>query len=265
VIKPQRVAVTLTLIGPILTRGGQSPAPGIDAPMARDGCGRFLLPFSLIKGKVVDTFRELRPGDPDVADWLGKPSGDANRDYEPDRGRLRFGDFTTKQVGTQTGAAGDGVIERIAIDRATGSTAGRMLAILEASFGYGEPVAFTGNIEFLADDTEAERIRAALDEALRWVPAYGALRTVGFGRTQSVTTELVKVVESAVSAPTLAGASMALRLSLDRPLCLVGKKHSRNHFESLDSIPGTVLKGAAARLLLELSGTRSNYSRVVAR
>ena len=253
--KPQRIVVTLTLIGPILTRGGQSPAPGIDAPMARDGCGRFMLPFSLIKGKVVDALRDLRPGDPDVADWLGKASGDANRDYEPDRGRLRFGDFAT----AQKGATGDGVIERIAIDRGTGSVAGRMLAMLEAPFGYGEPVAFTGNIEFIADDAEAERIRVALDEALRWVPAYGALRTVGFGRTQSVTTTLVKVVESAVSAPALSGAALALRLTLDRPLCLVGTKHSRNHFESLESIPGTVLKGATARLLLELSGTRSNF------
>ncbi len=256
--KPQRVVVTLTLIGPILTRGGQSPAPGIDAPMARDGCGRFLLPFSLIKGKVVDALRDLRPGDADVADWLGKPSGDANRDYEPDRGRLRFGDFATEQMGTQKGATGDGVIERIAIDRGTGSVAKRMLAMLEAPFGYGEPVAFTGTVEFIADDAEAERIRVALDEALRWVPAYGALRTVGFGRTQSVTTTLVKVVESAASAPALVGAALALRLTLDRPLCLVGKKHSRNHFESLESIPGTVLKGATARLLLELSGTRSN-------
>ncbi len=246
--------VTLTLIGPILTRGGQSPPPGIDAPMARDGCGRFMLPFSLIKGKVLDAFRELRPGDPDVADWLGKPSRDANDDYAPDRGRLRFGDFAT----TQTGTPDDGVIERIAIDHATGSTTGRMLAVLEAPFGYGEPVVFTGKVQFIADEREANALRVALDEAMRWVPAYGALRTVGFGRTKCVTTDLVKSPATAVSTPTPGKASLALRLTLDRPLCLVGKKHSRNHFESLVSIPGAVLKGATARLLLELSGTRSN-------
>lgn len=250
-----RLDVTLTLIGPILTRGGHSPPPGIDAPMARDGCGRFMLPFSLIKGKVRDAFRDLRPAnDPEVVDWLGRPSGDTDHDYAPDRGRLRFGDFAT----TRTGTADDGVIERIAIDQDTGSTAGRMLAMIEAPFGYGEPVAFTGKIEFIADEREANALRVALDEALRWVPAYGALRTVGFGRTKSVTTQLNPVAAGA-SAPTLAKASLPLRLTLDRPLCLVGKKHSRNHFESLDSIPGTVLKGATARLLLELSGTRSNF------
>lgn len=249
-----RVEVTLTLIGPILTRGGQSPAPGIDAPMARDGCGRFMLPFSLIKGKVLDAFRELKPNDPAVADWLGRASGDANGDYDPDRGRLRFGDFAT----TQTGRTDDGVIERIAIDQDTGSTAGRMLAMLEAPFGYGEPVAFSGKVQFIADEREADAIREALDEALRWVPAYGALRSVGFGRTQSVTTTLTQPAMSAATTPTLAKASLAAQLTLDRPLCLVGKKHSRNHFESLDSIPGAVLKGATARLLLELSGTRSN-------
>ena len=220
--------------------------------MARDGCGQFMLPFSLVKGKVVDAFRELRPkGDPEVRDWLGQSSGDANDDYAPDRGRLRFGDFATDRKGTN----GDGVIDRIAIDPDTGTAAGRMLMMIEAPFGYGEPVAFTGRIEFVADDREANAIRVALDEALRWVPAYGAMRTVGFGRTKSVTTEL-NLVPPAVSTstPTLSKSSLALQLTLDRPLCLVGKKNSHNHFESLDCIPGAVLKGATARLLLELAG-----------
>ena len=44
------------------------------------------------------------------------------------------------------------MIERIEIDQETGSTAGRMLAMLEAPFGYGQPVAFQGAVEFIADD-----------------------------------------------------------------------------------------------------------------
>ena len=44
---------------------------------------------------------------------------------------------------------------------------------------------------------------------------------------------------------------------MDRPLCVVGRKHSRNHFESLEYISGAVLKGAVAQLILNLSDSRS--------
>ena len=244
-----RIEVTLTLLGPILTRGGESPPPGIDAPIARDARGRFMLPFSLIKGKVLDAFRDLKPNDPKIHGWLGKGSHEGS--WEPERGRVRFGDFATEQKGK---SGDDAVIERIQIDQDTGSVGRGMLAMLEAPFGYGEPVVFQGTIEFIADETEAKAIRTALDEALRWVPAYGAMRTVGFGRTKGVKTEL-KTVPKSISASPKNGSSLPLQLSLDRPLCLVGKKHSRNHFESLDCIPGAVLKGATARLLLELAGS----------
>ena len=56
-----RLDVTLTLLGPILTRGGMMAEPGIDAPLARDGFRRPMLPFSLIKGKIRDAFRALLP------------------------------------------------------------------------------------------------------------------------------------------------------------------------------------------------------------
>lgn len=246
----RRLDVTLTLLGPILTRGGQSAPPGIDAPLARDPFGRPMLPYSLVKGKVVDALRELRPGDRRVGDWLGLPSGDAGGSYDPDRGRVRFSDFVTDQQGTTP----DGVVERIEIDRATGAAAGRMLAMVESPFGYGEPVRFAGRVEFIADDAEAEEVRTAVEEAMRFVPAYGALRTVGFGRTHAVEVTPAAVTPTAAGTPAVAD-TLTARLVLDRPLCLVGKKHSRNHFESLDSVPGSVLKGAVARLLLELAGT----------
>ncbi|HND55858.1 MAG TPA: hypothetical protein PLV92_25755, partial [Pirellulaceae bacterium] len=52
-------------------------------------------------------------------------------------------------------------------------------------------------------------------------------------------------------------------LSLDRPLCVVGRKHSHNHFESLETIGGAVLKGAVARLLLETTGAAAAGRRFV--
>jgi len=260
--------VELTLLGPILTRGGQLAEPGIDAPMARDAFGRFMIPYSLVKGKVLDAFRELRPkafqnyshsrtGNPkyrivdaELGEWLGKEPEEG--ELAPERGRVRFGDFVTEQKGTVT-PGHDGIIERIQIDQETGATAGRMLAMIEAPFGYGEPVKFEGKIEFISEADEANRIQMALEEALKAVPAFGAMRTVGFGRTQSVSTKLISVKANSKSQPTNKE-TLPIRFRSDRPLCLVGAKHSRNHFESLQNIGGAVLKGATARLVLELNG-----------
>ena len=257
----QTLKVELTLVGPLLTSGGEMSDPGIDAPMARDRFGRFMLPFSLIKGKVLDAFTELRPEafrhdkktnrfhavDRQLVSWLGLPAPDGS--YDPERGRLRFTDFHTTASGDPTR-----VIERIRIDPDSGSVAGRMLQMVEAPFGYGEPVVFQGDVEFIADDVEAKQIAQELDQAFRWVPSYGAYRTVGFGRTQAVT-----VVKSSVpirSKGTLATeAVLPMRLTLDRPLCVVGRKHSRNHFESQEVISGSVLKGAVAQMIQEVTGS----------
>lgn len=129
-----------------------------------------------------------------------------------------------------------------------------MLAVLEAPYGYGKEVEFRGAVEFAADDREKQAIAEALDLAFRWVPAYGAMRTVGFGRTKRVTSGVAPCPVRSSGAP--AGvASFPLRLRFDRPLCLVGRKHSGNHFESLDCVPGAVLKGAVARLALDPAGS----------
>lgn len=242
-----RLDISLTLLGPILTRGTAPGQPGIDAPIARDAAGHAVLPFSLIKGKVRDAFAELLPGDERVPRWLGGASKDGS--YDPQRGLLRFGDLVTRQ----SGAAADGVIERIALDAATGAASEQKLALLEAPFGYGEEVVFCGNVELAARPDEAEQVRAALERALRWVPAYGSMRTVGFGRTKHAEVRLSACPARRIGAPAEAD-RLGLRLRFDRPLCLVGRKHARNHFDCLESVPGAVLKGACARLLLDRLG-----------
>ncbi|MCA8996355.1 MAG: hypothetical protein KDA80_05215 [Planctomycetaceae bacterium] len=253
--------IELTLIGPILTAGGETAAPGIDAPMARDRHGRWMLPFSLIKGKILDSLSELReakftyesnqrryfPSDGKLNDWLGLPSKSGH--YDPERGRLRFSDFHTSQSGNP-----DNVIDRIRLNRTTGSAQGRMLLMIQAPFGYGEEVTFEGCLEFVADETEAQEIRNLVDSALRWTPAFGAYRTVGFGRTKTVNTELVKAGARSQGTPAQ-GSLLPFELRLDRPLCLVGRKHSENHFESLECISGAVLKGAVAQMIQELTGS----------
>jgi hypothetical protein len=253
--------VKLTLIGPILTAGGETAEPGIDAPMARDRHGRWMLPFSLIKGKFLDAVSELRASDftlhsklpryvpinsQKLADWLGVPSKDGS--YDPERGRLHFSDFHTTQPGKQ-----DNVIERIQLDQDAGAVKGQMLLMIQAPFGYREDVTFEGTVEFYAEKNEAEVIEKLIGEALRWVPSYGANRTVGFGRTKQVTVNL-KQTESRISGTQSTSDMLPFELKLDRPLCLVGRKHSQNHFESEECISGTVLKGAVAQMLQEVTG-----------
>ena len=255
-----RLAVTLTLRGPILTAGGEMSEPGIDAPMARDRFGRYMLPFSLIKGKVLDSLIDLFPGefqmDPQskrsvpqgpFRDWLGSPSADGTLD--PERGRIRFSDFFTKTPGES-----NNLIERIELDPATGSVGQGKLMMIEAPFRYGEKVAFQGEIDFIATENESKLIKSKLDQALAWTPSYGAFHTVGYGRTESASSIWVKRPASRPKGAPTAG-TVAWQLQLDRPLCLVGRKHSQNHFDSLDVISGTVLKGAIARQLQELSGS----------
>jgi hypothetical protein len=258
--------VELTLTGPLLTCGGEMSDPGIDAPMARDWLGRFMLPFSLVKGKVLDALTEIKstefephmqlqrffPKNGQLGDWLGRPS--AGGSYDPERGRLRFGDLHTDQSGT----GDDAVINRIKLNAAKGTVSKRMLQMVQAPFGYDEPVLFRGSIQFIAEQVEAKQIEKVLDQALRWVPAYGAYRTVGFGRTKEVKTTLKPTPTRATGRPA-DGSILPFRIRLDRPLCLVGRKHSRNHFESEEVMSGAVLKGSTARLLLELTGSGERF------
>lgn len=177
----QRLKVELILEGPILTQSSAAAAPGIDAAVARNHEGIVMLPYSLVKGKILDAFREL-PTNPATLRWLGAPS--AHRDFDPERGRLSFTDFVTNTPERKTDDH-DGVIERIQIDEKTGAVGRGMLAMIEATYGYGEPVTFVGHIDFIADHAEANQIKTEIEKAFDSVCSYGAMRTIGFGRKQS--------------------------------------------------------------------------------
>jgi hypothetical protein len=242
--------VTIILVGPILTAGGFHSSPVIDSPMLRDRFGRWMLPFSLIKGKVLDAIQDFigESGikQDEVKKWFGSGSRDGS--YDPERGLLRFSDFATEHQGNE-----NQLIERIQIDTDTGAAKERMLQIIQAPFGYGEEVPFKGTIEFIAEEEESIRIAQILCGVMRWIPSYGANRTVGFGRVRNV--EVSRLETSPRAAGTLAeGNRIYMELRFDRPLCMVGRRHSDNHFESLECISGTILKGAVAYMLQRMCG-----------
>lgn len=239
--------VTLQLEGPILTAGSEVAQPGIDAAVARDRNGRCMLPFSLVKGRVLEALRARQFDSAKLHAWLGAES--AAGDWEPQRGRLRFSDFVTEHEATHSAQ----VIERIQIG-ATGTVQRGMLQMIEAPFGYGELVDFEGTISFLADADDAQCIEREVTQALRSVGSFGADRTVGFGVTRKVTVRREAAPKTARGEPRRQ-ASLPWRLHLDRPLCLVGRRVHPSHFESTAEISGAVLKGAVAQLLRELAGT----------
>ena len=245
--KHYTVAVELTLQGPLFTCGGELADPTMDAPMCRDRHGRFMFPFSLIKGRVRDSLKDL--GDIDKKDlqkWFGKENSDGA--FEPERGRLSFGDFHTAEAGNP-----DQDISRILIDAETGTVQRGMLQMVQAPFGFGQQVKFVGAVTFIGSEEESKEIEHLLGRGFRWTEAFGAFRSVGFGKVMAATCECQETPVNQTASPADAS-RLPLTLELDRPLCVVGKKQSSNHFESLETISGAVLKGAVARLISQVVG-----------
>lgn len=263
------IRIKLAVTGPLMTESGAAPPPGIDAAIARDGVGRVMLPYSLVKGKVLEAARVLeqaghRPLSPSgslswvqwAAEWLGQKSHGAG--FDPDRGRLVFGDFITS--GAEAVRGQPETITRIHRDAASGTVEARMLAVLEAPFSHGQPLPFEGRATFVGSDAEARDTVANLLSLLAEIRSFGAERTVGFGRHRTDETTCTLVAREKASAqgkpPSPSGATcLRYRLSFDRPLCVVGRRFHDNHFESLESIPGGVIRGSVARLLLDLAGS----------
>src|SRR5215212_10070464 len=82
-----RLHIELTLAAPILTHASTAGKVGVDAAAAKTADGRCLLPFSLIKGRVRQSWDELAL--PDAEEWFGKRMGG----WKGSRGRFRFSDF----------------------------------------------------------------------------------------------------------------------------------------------------------------------------
>src|ERR1700692_4641020 len=103
--------IHITLTGPTLTHASVPGAMAIDTPVARNEKGLPYLPFSLIKGRIRQSWDEL--GYSDSSAWFGdRPQ---RGDYLPSRGRFTFSDFALD--GSPQAA---GIRHRIAISSETG-------------------------------------------------------------------------------------------------------------------------------------------------
>jgi hypothetical protein len=263
-----RLDITLSLVGPILTKSSVAGPAGISAAMAMAD-GSYYLPYSLVRGRLRESMEEL--GSSVVVELFGpsvatKTTGDP---VVPKRGLLQFSDFKAVQSGASMQRLG----YRVSIDPERGSAAKRDLLVMDRPFAPGEIVAFSGSISFFATaEEQVQKIEREVTLGLRFLTNLGSGRTVGFGRLKDVTVVRAQCQPGpqprSTSTPVPETACWTLTLSdFSGPLCIVRRPLGKNLFISDDTIPGGVIKGALAELLRKLTisdcvALRSNLDRV---
>ncbi len=249
-MKYVRMPVTLTLTGPILTQSSAAGEPGIDSTIARNETGQAMLPFSLVKGRVLQSWRDLSGAD-DYEEWFG---GEAESDRSPNRARFRFSDFVAGEGNR------DGIKHRIRIDRRTGTAADGDLQFIESPFAPGEPVVFRGEVAWFSGDDVSDDAAAArkLEDAFRWTNNFGAERTTGFGRVAGVAIgDLVKQsLDDATPAAGIVPEILSLQIEMVEPFCIARRRVAKNLFESEEIISGSVIRGVLATLFNQSLGGR---------
>ena len=244
-----RLDLELHLRGPVLSRATAAGQFGVDAPMVRDHTGRLALPATLIEGKLLEAWRQLRDLDDKtfdvpVEDWLGTTSDQAAGSYAPHRRRILFRDLTVRDDRPRPGMR-----VRISIDDSRGAADEGMLQVLETPFTAGEQAVFVGQVELLArDDAEAREMAQAVRVGLAWIVQLGALRTEGFGRLLGAAVTLVQGSAFPCAATADAEGRIGVVLTPQQPFCIARPRvGDGNVFESDDVIPGGAVKGAIAR------------------
>ncbi|MGH9784672.1 MAG: RAMP superfamily CRISPR-associated protein, partial [Terriglobia bacterium] len=244
--------VKLTVEGPFLTQSSAVGAFGVDSPLARNAAGTPYIPGTLVKGKLTESWKELRTAvgvtfAPDTAGWLGGKSGNPGTpgSVAPRRGRLQFSDFLHDQ------AVEDRRRYRIKIDSARGAAKEGAYQVIESLSAIGQPIPFHGEIRYLAsDNAEARRIRQYVEVGLRWITTLGAERSIGFGKLTDVQVDDSATETVSLGTPPSEQASgqsnLEFRLSLKSPFCIARKRPNYTLFESEEVIPGGVIKGALA-------------------
>ena len=244
---------TIRILGPLLTRASEPGPIGIDLPAARNAAKEPILPFSLVRGRLRQSFEELTALNVlshDLGDLFGEYGSEKR--WDPRRGRLMFTDFTGEPGTSKT-------IPGIRLDRDRMSVVRGALWLAETPVESGAEMCFAGEIRWFApDQAGAHKISDLVQQALRWTPSYGGERTVGFGRVTGVCTalELTDLQPLALEqAPE--GEELHLVLRLRDPFCFATLRLSDNLFESTAVIPGAAVRGTVASMLQQALGLRA--------
>ena len=269
-------ATKVAVRSPFLFASLETSAVGVDAQSLTDEAGRLILPADHLKGLLRHAFEVLQERSSsalagvDVAKLLGEksraeadeknPAAEGGEAFRPIPGELLFGDLCAETF-TFDGAthllaawrsrkASERASTRIKIDGETGVVEDGMLQVVDLPAPLDALVCFEGEIVLHASADKAKCVGAALGKALRLIPYFGAMRSVGFGEHEAE--------HSSVGAPQIGKAKRAslapmarfyLDGRFDRPFVIDAERLGDNLFVGRSVTPGAVVKGALAEAL----------------
>lgn len=256
--------LTLHLEGPFVSQDRGASVFGTDTQTLKNNQGKIIVPGSQIKGLLREIFEaaicEGALGGKEgkwLKVWFGTGSGnieETESHFEPKTGRLFVSDLVAKCPKNS-----HETITRIQVDSERGSVSEGMLQVIEAPFGYGEKIEFTGKIRIMGNvsQKELDSIRDHLICAFNFIPAVGAFKTAGFGRLKGC--EIVELPsnqqqQSKVNSPVVEDfqkVGAQLILTPKEPFVVWSRSFGGNFFAGDSEIPGQVLKAIAARWLAD--------------
>ncbi len=144
-------------------------------------------------------------------------------------------------------------ITRIQIDEDSGSAAQGMLQVVELAAPLAAVVPFRGDAIFYGDEAAARVLVAALTKALRIVPYFGGLRSVGFGehiaQSSKVCLDAAEDIVPREHPASTTDTRIVVEGEFDRPFLVDATQVAANVYRGGTIVPGGALKGAIADML----------------
>ncbi|MBK8809436.1 MAG: hypothetical protein IPN69_01710 [Acidobacteria bacterium] len=251
------LTITLTFRAPVLTKSTSAGGYGIDASFARDENGDYLLPRSLVKGRLKQSFLEQEDlGGISRNEWAELMGDEADPgSYRPNRGTLEF----TNLIHPKSGGS-EAKSYRIQIDDHRRAVMHNALLVIDSPFAPGSPVDFTGKVRFFAvDRNESKAKERILRRGLAFMTCLGAEKSVGFGELTDVRIdpgerEMTSTV-NLNAVPNAAPLTLDFVIRPESPFCLTKDQIAENTFESDKIITGGAIKGCFATSWLAFLGT----------
>lgn len=252
----RRLALQLTVKGPLITRTSDPGGYGLDAVAYLTPDGRIGAPKSLVLGKLKDAIDFLT-----LLGWKVPPSfaerlagtADTGGRWSP----VRRGVYMAP-LSVRSNPAPGPRITQISLDRARHAASDRMMHVIENPVPVGSTAALESSLEFWEpDDGSLRGFLSALRLTFRALTQIGGERTTGFG---AVTGVIVGDSEPApkrlatIGKPSLSDGAW-IGIEPLEPFSITARNVVSNLFESSDVIPGGVIKGAIATLISERGGS----------
>lgn len=259
----ERLTLTLTVAvrAPFLFPGLTGLSLGVDAGQLRDESGNPVVPAAQIKGLLREALGDLADAAPAVVTRaeidllfgaLSPDSSDGEAFDRPVRGCAILADLVAPGL-----PAGTARTTRVEIDDATGAAATGHLQVIELVAPFGMAVEFTGSMVVFWPRETSTRLVAAIDRAIRVIPALGAFKTSGFGAVIEDRSGATLAETRTLTVPAAArdrSDRCGFAFTLDRPYLVDARRVADNAFAGSDIIPGSVVKGALAQTLALTAG-----------